>query len=111
MDQSKIGGIGNIYANDALFDAKILPVRSAKSLSKNEIKRLFDSIIKVMKKSFEEGGASELSFVNILGQEGNYQSHTLVYGKAGKKCPRCKNIIKRINLGGRGTFYCPKCQI
>lgn len=110
MDQTRIGGIGNIYANDALFDAKILPTRSAKSLTKLEIKRLFNSILKVMKKSFEEGGASELSFVNILGQEGNYQNHSLVYGKTGKKCPRCKTVIKRINLGGRGTFYCENCQ-
>lgn len=111
MDQAKIGGIGNIYANDALWNAKIDPARPGKSLSDSESKELFDSIIKVMELSFKEGGASELTFVNILGQEGNYQSHTLVYGKTGKSCPRNDGgIIKRTTLGGRGTFYCEVCQ-
>lgn len=111
MDQAKIGGIGNIYANDALWNAKIDPARPAKSLNTTEVKDLFDSIIKVMELSIEEGGASELTFVNILGQEGNYQSHTLVYGKTGKPCRRKDaGVIKRITLGGRGTFYCDKCQ-
>ena len=111
MDQAKIGGIGNIYANDALWNAKIDPARPAKSLIDAETKELFDSIIQVMELSFKEGGASELSFVNILGQEGNYQSHALVYGKTGKPCPRNDGgVIKRIELGGRGTFYCEVCQ-
>lgn len=111
MDQSVIGGIGNIYANDALFRAKVDPSRPAKSLSNQDAKLLYDSIIAVMEKSFKEGGASELSFVNILGQEGNYQNHSLVYGKKGKSCPRLDGgTIKRIDLGGRGTFYCPACQ-
>lgn len=110
MDQEVIGGIGNIYANDALWRAKIDPRRPAKSLTPQEMKDLFDSIIAVMEKSFEEGGASELSFVNILGQEGNYQRHSLVYGKTGKPCPRCKTIIQRVTLAGRGTFFCEICQ-
>lgn len=111
MDQTRIGGIGNIYANDALFKAKINPARPAKSLSQQERKALFDAIISVMEKSFEEGGASELSFVNVLGQEGNYQRHSLVYAKNGKPCSRNDGgIIKRIALGGRGTFYCEVCQ-
>lgn len=111
MDQAVIGGIGNIYANDALFRAKIDPRRPAKSLSQKEIKNLFDSIIAVMEKSFKEGGASELSFVNILGQEGNYQRHALVYGRTGKPCVACGNSIKRIMLASRGTFYCDTCQV
>lgn len=112
MDQTKIGGIGNIYANDALFDAKIDPRKASKSLKKEETKRLYESIIKVLKKGIENGGASELNFVNVLGQEGNYQNHMLVYGKTGKKCPRNDGgVIKRIVLGGRGTFFCPICQI
>lgn len=110
MDQEVIGGIGNIYANDALFRAKINPTRSAKSLTEPEMEALYNSILAVMEKSFEEGGASELSFVNILGQEGNYQRHSLVYGKDGQRCPRDNGIIKRISLGGRGTFFCEKCQ-
>ncbi len=110
MDQTVIGGIGNIYANDALFKSKINPQRPAKSLSNQETKLLYNSILAVMEKSFKEGGASELSFVNILGQEGNYQNHSLVYGKAGKHCPRGDGTIKRITLGGRGTFFCENCQ-
>jgi formamidopyrimidine-DNA glycosylase len=112
MDQTKIGGIGNIYANDILWDARINPSRIAKGLKKAEIERLFNSIIKVLKKGIENGGASELNFVNILGQEGNYQDHTLVYGKKGQKCKRNDGgIIKKTVLGGRGTFFCPVCQV
>lgn len=111
MDQSRIGGIGNIYANDALWRAKIDPRRAAKDISKNEAKELFDALIAVMEKSFEEGGASELSFVNILGQEGNYQRHSLVYAKTGKDCKRKDGgVIQRITLSGRGTFFCEECQ-
>lgn len=111
MDQTKIGGIGNIYANDALFEAKINPKRPAKSLTEAEISNLYKAIIKVMEKSFKEGGASELSFVNILGQTGNYQSYTLVYGKKGKPCSRNDGgAIERVELGGRGTFFCAICQ-
>ncbi len=110
MDQEILGGVGNIYANDALWRAKIDPARPAKSLNSQEAKLLFESIVAVMEKSFEEGGASELSFVNVLGQEGNYQRHSLVYAKTGKPCSRCETIIQRIELAGRGTFFCSKCQ-
>lgn len=108
MDQTKIGGIGNIYANDALFDAGISPKRKADTLSVEEIKKLYGSILKVMEKSFKFGGASELSFVNVLGQEGQYQNHSLVYGHKGEKCAKDDGgIIQKIFLGGRGTFFCP----
>jgi len=122
MDQTKIGGIGNIYANDGLFLAGIDPRRRANSLSLLEIKKLYSSILAVMKKSFKYGGASELNFVNVLGQEGEYQRHSLVYGKKGKDCPNgnaClqrsrlrggQGTIQKIFLGGRGTFFCTTCQ-
>lgn len=110
MDQTRIGGIGNIYANDALNLSKIDPRRPAKSLNKLEIEALYKAVLSVMKKSFKYGGASELNFVNALGQEGEYQRHSLVYGKKGKPCPNCGGIIKKIYLGGRGTFFCDKCQ-
>ncbi len=110
MDQTKIGGIGNIYANDALFLAKIDPKRRANTLSREEAKLLYKSVIDVMEKSLKYGGASELNFVNVMGQEGSYQMHSLVYGKKGKKCPVCGNEIKKVFLGGRGTFYCDTCQ-
>ncbi len=110
MDQTRIGGIGNIYANDALFLAKIDPRRRANSLSLQEIKALYEAVLKVMEKSMRYGGASELNFVNVMGQEGEYQLHSLVYGKKGKECPNRNGEIKKIFLGGRGTFFCPACQ-
>ena len=110
MDQKKIGGIGNIYANDALFDAGVDPKRKAKSLSEDEIKKLYDSILKVLKLGLKTGGATELNFVNVLGEEGHYQKHFLVYAREGQKCKRCGGIIKKIKLAGRGTYYCPDCQ-
>lgn len=110
MDQKKIGGVGNIYANDALFDSKINPERRAKDLTEDEIERLYDSLLKVLKKGLNYGGSSDENFVNALGQEGNYQKHALVYGKEGEKCRVCGGIVKKIRLGGRGTFFCPQCQ-
>ncbi len=110
MDQKKIGGVGNIYANDALFDAGIDPGRRAKTLSDEEIKNLYGSILKVLKLGLAEGGATEINFVNVLGQEGGYQNHFLVYGREREKCKRCGSIIKKIRIGGRGTYFCPNCQ-
>lgn len=110
MDQKRIGGIGNIYANDALFDAGIDPRRKAKSLSDAEIKKLYNSILKVLKIGLKEEGASELSFVNVLGEEGGYQNHFLVYGRDGEKCKRCSGTIKKIRQAGRGTYFCSDCQ-
>lgn len=110
MDQKKMAGIGNIYANDALWLAKINPKQPANFLSDKESKSLFDALLIVLKKGLQEGGASELTFVNTLGEKGNYQEHTLVYGKTGKPCKRCGIKIIRTTLGGRGTFICKKCQ-
>jgi len=110
MDQKKIGGIGNIYANDALFKAKIDPRRKAKTLTEEEIKNLYDAIFFILKKSLEYGGSSDENYVNALGQEGKYQNHALVYGKEGERCGICGGIIEKIMLGGRGTYFCPKCQ-
>jgi len=109
MDQKRIGGIGNIYANDALYKAGIDPRRKGRTLQDTEVKRLYDSIFYVIKKSLEYGGSSDENFVNALGQEGNYQDHFLIYGREGQKCP-CGGIIRKIQLGGRGTYFCPKCQ-
>ncbi len=110
MDQKRIGGIGNIYANDALFEAKIDPSRKGKTLSNGEINKLYNAILDVIKKSLQYGGSSDENFVNALGQEGNYQNHTLVYGREGEACRVCKKPIEKIKLGGRGTYLCPVCQ-
>lgn len=110
MDQKKIGGVGNIYANDALFDSGILPSRSAKQITQEETKKLYDSLLKILKKSLDYGGSSDENFVNALGQEGNYQKHALIYGREGEKCRVCGGIVKKIKLGGRGTYFCSNCQ-
>ena len=112
MDQTKMGGIGNIYANDALFLAKILPERKANTLTQQIAGKLYDSIIKVLETGIKHGGASENAFVTPDGTEGNYQDHSLVYARAGQVCSNnCGGKIKKIMLSGRGTFYCPNCQI
>lgn len=110
MDQTQIAGVGNIYANEALFLAGIDPKRLAKKLSSGEIKKLYASILEVLKEGIKYGGSSENAYVDALGGKGRMQEHFRVYGKNGKKCPKCKGTIKRIALGGRGTFFCPACQ-
>jgi formamidopyrimidine-DNA glycosylase len=110
MDQKKIGGIGNIYANEALFEAKINPARKAKELSNEEKKALYKSIFEVINRGLKFGGSSDENFVNVLGQDGKYQQHFLAYGQNGKKCLECGGVIEKIFLGGRGTFYCSKHQ-
>jgi formamidopyrimidine-DNA glycosylase len=111
MDQEKMGGIGNIYANDALLLAKIHPQKPANLLTQKEQTALFENIIKVLTKGLESGGASELSFVHADGSDGGYQKFFVVYGKTGELCPVCgKEKIKKIVVGGRGTYYCPNCQ-
>ncbi len=111
MDQSKMGGIGNIYANDALFLARIMPERKANTLTDQEAAKLYDSIIEVLETGIKQGGASENAFVTPDGTEGSYQDHSLVYARVGQLCPNnCGGKIQKKMLGGRGTFYCPNCQ-
>jgi formamidopyrimidine-DNA glycosylase len=111
MDQEKIAGVGNIYANDTLFESKIDPRRPAKSLSEKEIDLLHEKIEEVLRDGLKYGGSSESAYVNVDGEEGHYQDHARVYGRAGDDCLNgCGEKIKRVELGGRGTFFCPKCQ-
>src|SRR4030042_5804426 len=111
MDQAKIGGVGNIYANDALWLAKINPKTPANKLNRVEVKGLYNAIHKVLKNGLKYGGASELAYVTPDGKEGEYQNHTLVYGHEGQPCERChKSKIKKFFLSGRGTYCCPVCQ-
>jgi formamidopyrimidine-DNA glycosylase len=111
MDQEKIGGIGNIYANDALYLAKVMPNRKANSLSTIEIISLLASIREVINKGIKYGGASAANYVDTKGLGGTYQDHFLVYKKDGQTCKKCGGKIQKMKLGGRGTFYCSKCQL
>lgn len=111
MDQKLIAGVGNIYANDALWDARIDPKKPAKKLTDEEIKSLKRSVEKVIKKGIKYGGASESDYRQLNGLGGSYQKHFLVYKQNGKICSRCKRTkITKIKLGGRGTYLCPVCQ-
>ena len=110
MDQKKIGGIGNIYANEALFLAKIDPKTKTGNLSEKQLNKLYGSILEVLKRGIKYGGSSDINFVNALGEDGNYQNHFLVYARKGEKCINCTGKIEKIMLGGRGTYFCPECQ-
>lgn len=111
MDQEKMGGVGNIYATDALWLSKINPKTSAKEITETQAKELFNAIHDVLKEGIKWGGASELAFVTPDGTEGQYQHHTLAYGHQGELCKRCKKAkLEKYFLGGRGTYVCPVCQ-
>ena len=112
LDQEKLAGVGNIYANEALFLAKVRPDRPANSLDEDEIEMLRDSILLVLKEAIEHKGSSDRdeAYRQISGEKGTHQNYLQVYGRAGQKCPKCSGKIVRIKLGGRGTFYCPDCQ-
>jgi len=110
MDQELIGGVGNIYANDALYLAKVMPDRKAMSLNKMEIGSLFKAIRKVINKGIKFGGASAANYVDTQGRGGTYQDHFLVYKRDGQLCKKCHGKIQKMKVGGRGSFYCPKCQ-
>jgi formamidopyrimidine-DNA glycosylase len=110
MDQKKIAGIGNIYANDALFVAKIDPRRVALSLRREEKAALFEGMTEVLRKGIEAGGASEWNYVNAFGEKGGYQNFFQVYNREGEQCTRCGGRIEKIRMGGRGTFFCAGCQ-
>ena len=110
MDQEKIGGLGNIYANEALYLANIMPDREADSLSSLERKKLLIAIREVIGRGIKYGGASAANYVDTKGLGGTYQDHFLVYKRDGQLCDRCKGVIQKMKIGGRGTFYCPRCQ-
>ncbi len=110
MDQKKIAGVGNIYANDALFLAQVHPKKRANSLTESQIETLYSSLEKVLKEGLDTGGASDQWYRDAYGRKGRYQQHFKVYGKAGEECPRCDGRIRKIRVGGRGTFFCPNCQ-
>lgn len=111
MDQGKIAGVGNIYANDALFLAKINPKRKANEIKEGSIAILLNCLRKVLKDGIKWKGASKNHFRDIYGQKGKAQEHFYVYARTGEKCiNNCGSVIQKITLGGRGTFFCPKCQ-
>lgn len=110
MDQSVIAGVGNIYADESLYRAKINPLTEACLLSESECASLLKSIQAILKEAIDLGGSTIKSYHPKEGVSGNMQTHLLAYGKADSPCPRCGAKFKRITLNGRGTTYCPLCQ-
>jgi len=111
MDQKFVSGIGNIYANEILFAARIRPDRVISSLKEKEIKAIYKAISKILEKGIELGGSSENTYVNIEGRKGNFMDFARVYQRRGESCKRKDGgKIKRIVIGGRSSFFCPKCQ-
>ena len=110
LDQTIIAGIGNIYADESLYEARISPFREAKTIQKYELVKLRDSIIKVLKISIGSGGTTFSDFRDIEGSNGNYSAQVNVYRRTGKECRICKKIIEREKLSGRSTHWCRKCQ-
>jgi formamidopyrimidine-DNA glycosylase len=110
LDQTIIAGIGNMYADEALFEARIHPLRPANSLKPAEIKKLYDAIRLVLHKALKSGGASIRNYIRPDGAPGTAHDEFSVAHGVGKQCPRCGGPIERIVVRGRGTYICPKCQ-
>lgn len=111
MDQKLIAGIGNIYADEILYDAKVRPSRKANKLTKKEIIKIFKSTNKILKKAIEKRGTTFSDYLDANGRKGNYVKYLKAYDQEGKVCGRChKSKIVKIKIGGRGTRYCPRCQ-
>ena len=110
MDQSLIVGVGNIYASEALFQARVNPNRRAGSLNKKEIKDLHQAIVEILKKAVEMRGTTDADYRDASGAPGGFQKVLKVYNKEGKKCLKCSGIIKKNKIGQRGTYWCDKCQ-
>jgi formamidopyrimidine-DNA glycosylase len=110
LNQGFVRGMGNIYSDEALFEARIHPRAIASSLSRERATRLHRAMVDILTTAIRLKGSSISDYVDAYGQKGSFQLQHQVYGRAGKGCPSCGSAIRRIVLGGRGTHYCPKCQ-
>lgn len=110
LDQSFVAGLGNIYVDEALWRAKVRPMRQANTLTKKEAASIATASGDVMNESIAIGGTTFQNFVDTDGHAGNFTTYLKVFGKQGEKCSRCKTIIEKTRCAGRGTHYCPRCQ-
>ncbi len=110
LDQQRIAGIGNIYACEALWEARIRPDRPAKALTAPAARRLHQAIVDVLHRAIDMRGTSVDDYVDADGLQGGYQNVLSVYGRLGEPCPRCQRPIVRTVMGGRGTWWCRGCQ-
>ncbi len=110
LDQSVIAGIGNIYADESLWGAKIHPATQVKNLSTQQIQTLYEELVFVLELSIEKGGSTDRNYVSAEGKRGSYLSFAKVYRRQGQACSRCSHVIEKIRIAGRGTHICPNCQ-
>lgn len=110
MNQEFLAGMGNVYAQEALFKAGIHPERKAYRLKRDEVKSLFYELKKVLREAIDYRGSSLSSYVDAEGRRGSFHFRLRVYGRGGEPCVKCKMPLEFIKLAGRGTSFCPKCQ-
>jgi formamidopyrimidine-DNA glycosylase len=111
LDQALVAGVGNIYADEALFLSRIRPETRASALNLDQIERLHHAIIQVLQAGIEAGGTTFSHFMNVQGINGNYSGLAWVYGRRGEPCRVCETPIERMKLGGRSSHFCPNCQM
>jgi formamidopyrimidine-DNA glycosylase len=110
LDQTVVAGIGNIYADESLWGAKIHPQTLVKTLTDGHIKALHDSLLAVLELSIKKGGSTDRNYVDADGKKGSYLAFANVFRRNGQSCPRCGSEIIKIRVAGRGTHLCPHCQ-
>jgi formamidopyrimidine-DNA glycosylase len=110
LDQSVLRGVGNIYADESLWRAKIHPARLGAQLSKEQAKTLRRVLQEILRKAILMRGSSISDFLDAEGEPGEYQRHHRAYGREGKACYRCQTSVRRAIVAGRSSYFCPKCQ-
>jgi len=110
LDQTVIAGIGNIYADESLWGAKVHPSTLVKSLTPEQFHKLYEELIFVLELAIEKGGSTDRNYVNAEGKRGSYLTFARVFRREGQPCHRCGTIIVKIRVAGRGTHLCPHCQ-
>lgn len=111
LNQEIVAGLGNIYVDESLFRAGIHPLKPAATLSSDEIERLYDAIKTVLSQAIDSRGTTFNTYVDLEGRRGSYQDTLSVFHKTGDPCPNCGTPIQRTVVGGRGTHFCPTCQV
>ncbi len=110
LDQAILAGVGNIYADESLWGAKIYPGNRVRDISDPKLIKLHKEIVYVMTLSIEKGGSTDKNYVDAEGKKGNYLEFARVFRRENLPCPRCGTVIVKTRVAGRGTHYCPKCQ-